>query len=215
MKSLEAIKNLRDRMFKAGREYRQAIVQNLKEYGGELEVINDEWSEDDGYPRGVKVTSIGNNDETFSCVVDKICYEEGEVINKVGIHVVWYDYNEDVDEWWGLDDLIGEAADYVVSCIQWPEEVENAEQEEEKMMILCSYDEDEQEFDEHLIVAIDVLHSPNGKQRIRKKLNERFEYDNMDDDDRKEFRKCVKDLLAGKPGYFGIRYFWEEEEVLQ
>lgn len=215
MKSLATINNLRDRMFKAGFAYRQAIMQNLKEWGKELEVINCDWSEDDGYPRGVKVTSIGNNDETFSCVVDKIRYEDNEIINKASIHVVWLDYNEDIDEWWGLDDLIGEAADYVVSCIQWPEEVENGEPEEEKMMILCSYDEDEQEFDEHLIVSHEVLHSPNGKQRIRKNLNERFEYDNMDDDDRKEFRQCVKNLLAGKPGYFAIKYFWEEEEVLR
>ena len=124
MKSLATIENLRNRMFKAERAYRQAIVENLKEYGKELEVINDEWSEDDGYPRGVEVTSIGDDNESFSCVVDKIRYEEGEIIDKASIHVVWYNY-KNIDQWWGLNDLIGEAADYVLSCIQWPEDENN------------------------------------------------------------------------------------------
>ena len=38
MKSLATINNLRSEMFKACRAYRQAVIQNLKEYGKELEV---------------------------------------------------------------------------------------------------------------------------------------------------------------------------------
>ena len=120
MKSIEEINKLRSAMFKATHKYHQAIVENLKEYGEAIDVINDEWSEDDGYPRGVEVTSIGDDNESFSCVVDKIRYEEGEIIDKASIHVVWYNY-KNIDQWWGLNDLIGEAADYVLSCIQWPE----------------------------------------------------------------------------------------------
>lgn len=88
------------------------------------------------------------------------------------------------------------------------------EDEEEKLVVLCSYDSDEQEFDDHLIVSKKVFYSKDGKKKIRKYLNEAFEYENMYDDDRKEFRECVKDLLKGKVGYFGIKYFWEETTAI-
>lgn len=122
--SSKEIYELRSAMFRATHKYHQAIVENLKEYGEAIDVINDYWSVDDGYPRGVKVTSINDDgDGTFSVVVDKIRYEESEPDCKVGIHVVWYDYGE-TDQWWGLNDLTGEAADYVLSCIVWPEDME-------------------------------------------------------------------------------------------
>lgn len=88
------------------------------------------------------------------------------------------------------------------------------EDEEEKLMVLCSYDIDEQEYDDHLIVSKKVFYSTDGKKKIRKYLNEAFEYKNMDDDDREEFRECVKDLLKGGVGYFGIKYFWEETTAI-
>ena len=72
------------------------------------------------------MTSINDDDETFSCIVDKIRYEEGEIIDKASIHVVWYDYKT-INQWWGLNDLISEAADYVLSSIQWPDEVTGTE----------------------------------------------------------------------------------------
>ena len=86
--------------------------------------------------------------------------------------------------------------------------------EEEKLMVLCSYDSDEQEYDDHLIVSKQVFYSEDGKKKIRKYLNEAFEYNNMEDYDRKEFRECVKNLLKGGVGYFGIKYFWEETTAI-
>jgi len=137
MKSSKEISKLRSAMFKATHKYHQAIVESLKEYGKELDVINDDWSVDDDYPRGVKVTSINDDgDGTFSVVVDKIRYEESEPVCKVGIHVVWYDYSE-IDQWWGLNDLTGEAADYVMSCIEWPEDME-MEDEPEKIYVFTA-----------------------------------------------------------------------------
>lgn len=88
------------------------------------------------------------------------------------------------------------------------------EDEPEKLMVLCSYDDEEAEYDNHLIVSKEVFGSKDGKKRIRKYLEEAFEYKTMDDDDRKEFRECVKDLLKGKTGYFGIKYFWEETDAI-
>lgn len=83
-----------------------------------------------------------------------------------------------------------------------------------KLMVLCSYDSDEHEYDNHLIVSREVFSSEGGKEKIRKYLYDAFEYDNMYDDDKEEFRECVDDLLKGNDGYFGDRYFWEDTDAI-
>lgn len=92
--------------------------------------------------------------------------------------------------------------------------VEPKNPDPEKLMVLCSYDDEEAEYDNHLIVSKEVFGSKAGKKRIRKYLEEAFEYKTMDDDDRKEFRECVMELLKGKTGYFGIKYFWEDTDAI-
>lgn len=86
--------------------------------------------------------------------------------------------------------------------------------EETKLMVLVSYDEDEHEYDNHLIVSKEVFNSEEGKKKIRKYLCAAFECDYMDDDDRSEFNECLEELLKGNPGYFGIKYFWEETTAI-
>lgn len=86
--------------------------------------------------------------------------------------------------------------------------------QETELMVLCSYDAEEAEYWNHLIVSKKVFYSPCGKKQIRKYLEEALEYKTMDDDDRKEFRKCVSDLLENKDGYFGDKYFWEETTAI-
>jgi hypothetical protein len=112
-----------------------------------------------------------------------------------------------------LNDFIQEGGECIVTQIN-SKPVEPKKPEPEKLMVLCSYDSDEQEFDDHLIVSKKVFYSTDGKKQIRKYLNEAFEYENMDNDDREEFRECVKNLLKGGVGYFGIKYFWEETTAI-
>lgn len=118
MNSLDTLNGLRNEMFASARKYRQSVIANLKEIDRELDVVSDYWDEDEDYPKGVKVTSLNDDNEAFSCVVDKIRYDKSEPYEKASIHVVWYN-DDKIDQWWGLNELIGEAADYVLSCIVW------------------------------------------------------------------------------------------------
>ena len=122
MKSLRTIKQLRSDMFKATNKYHQTIIQNLKELGKDLEVVAEGWDEDEGEPKGCKVTSLGEDNESYEAIIDMIRYEASEPVVKVAIHVAWYNYKE-INQWWGLSDLTGEAADYVLDSIQWPEDM--------------------------------------------------------------------------------------------
>ena len=133
MKNVATIKHLRSNMFKAESKYHQAVIEELKRIGTELEVVSefyDEEDEENGEPKGCKVTSLGEDNESFEAIIDKIRYEESEPVVKVAIHVVWYDYKQ-IDQWWGLNDLIGEAADYVIDSIVWPEDMNQGEAEKD------------------------------------------------------------------------------------
>lgn len=119
MKKNQIIAFRRD-MFKAKFAYHHAVVEMLKECGKELEVVSDLWDDDEDYPKGVHLTTLGDDGEAYDVVVDRIRYEEKEPVFKVGIHVCRYDYKE-VDYWWGINDLMDECADYVISSIVWDE----------------------------------------------------------------------------------------------
>lgn len=119
MKKNQLIAFRRD-MIKAKYAYHHAVVNMLKECGKELEVVSEYWDEDEDYPKGVHLTTLGDDDEAFDVVVDRIRYEEKEPVFKVGIHVCRYEYKE-VDYWWGINDLMDECADYVLSSIVWEE----------------------------------------------------------------------------------------------
>lgn len=122
MKNLATIKHLRSVMFQATSKYHQAVIEELKRLGKELEVVAEGWDEDEGEPKGCKVTSLGEDNESYEAIIDMIRYEESEPVIKVAIHVAWYNYKE-INQWWGLSDLIGEAADYVIDSIVWPDEM--------------------------------------------------------------------------------------------
>lgn len=121
MMTIETIQHLRNNMFQAARAYRQAIVQNLQEIGEEVPVRSEYQDEDD--PQGCRVTSINqNNDEAFQAVVCGIRFEQTEPVTPILIHVTEWD-GEKCDQWYGLSDLDESAADYVLSSIQWPENI--------------------------------------------------------------------------------------------
>ena len=123
MKKNQIIAFRRD-MFKAKFAYHNAVVEMLKECGKELEVVSEDWDEDEDYPKGVHLTTLGDDNEAFDVVVDRIRYEEKEPVTKVGIHVCRYEYKE-VDYWWGINDLMDECADYVISSIVWEDKNES------------------------------------------------------------------------------------------
>lgn len=134
MKNLATIKHLRSVMFQATSKYHQAVIEELKRLGVELEVVAEGYDEEDGEPKGCKVTSLGEDNESYEAIIDKIRYDESEPVTKAAIHVAWYDYKQ-IDQWWGLSDLIGEAADYVIDSIVWPDEMNEGEAEEEEVYL--------------------------------------------------------------------------------
>ena len=109
-------------MIKAKYAYHQAIAQKLKECGKELEVVEEYWDEeDDDCPKGVHLTTLGDDNNAFDVVVDRIRYEDGDSDGKVAVHICRWEYNE-VDYWISIGDLMDECADYVFSSIMWEDD---------------------------------------------------------------------------------------------
>ena len=104
-------------MIKAKYAYHQAIAEKLKECGKELEVVSEYWDKDDDYPKGVELTNLGDDNNAFNVVVNRIRYENGEP----SFHVCRWEYTE-VDYWVTTGDLTEECVDYIYDSIIWEDE---------------------------------------------------------------------------------------------
>ena len=81
---------------------------------------------------------------------------------------------------------------------------------EEKIMLLCSYDEDER--DHGALLAVSRERFKNDPDAVRKAIAEHFEPAN--DEDVQELKECIDDLMQEQSGYYGSEYYWKELQVL-
>ena len=83
------------------------------------------------------------------------------------------------------------------------------------MLVLRSWDEDyPQDSSVHLVTDEETLKSAEGKKLIRKYLEDIFERDNRDDEDVAELDECIQGLLTDYEGYFGVKYYWDEQPLI-
>lgn len=75
-----------------------------------------------------------------------------------------------------------------------------------KLMVLCSYDEDEQDHGVHLIVSKEKF--KKSKMEVIDAISDLFEPGSEEDEE--ELAECIDDLMKYRSGYYGIEYYWKE-----
>lgn len=97
------------------------------------------------------------------------------------------------------------------NIVTWLEQaMQPVEQEEKKLMLLCSYDEDER--DHGALLAVSRERFKNDPDAVRKAIREKFTP--CCDEDEQELKECIDDLMQERDGYYGIEYYWKELQVL-
>lgn len=121
MKNIATLNALRHQIAIAQTVYRNAIIDNLRECNTELEVLGEYYDKEDGWPKGLHLTILGEADnDPQDVVIDKVKFEDKKT-SKVSLHVC-YIYPTKADIWWSVSDLDTDCADLVLYSIQWPKE---------------------------------------------------------------------------------------------
>ena len=81
-----------------------------------------------------------------------------------------------------------------------------------KLMVLCSYDEDDNDTDVHLVVSKHQFDTD--KERVREAIESMWDLELYTEDDLDELRECISNLLNGDNGYFGSEYYWEKIDAI-
>lgn len=102
-------------------------------------------------------------------------------------------------------------ADLLEHIATWLEQaMHQVQRVEKKLMLLCSYDEDER--DHSVLLAVSRERFKNDSDAVRKAIAEHFEP--TDDEDKQMLKECIDDLMQERNGYYGIEYYWKELQVL-
>lgn len=80
------------------------------------------------------------------------------------------------------------------------------------LMVLCSYDKDDNDTDVHLVVSKHQFDTD--KERVREAIEGMWDLDLYTEEDLDELRECISNLLQGNNGYFGSEYYWEEKDCV-
>lgn len=205
MKTLSELRALDYEIMNARNRYWTAIRETLKEVGKELRVVSEDYDEDLGYPEGLLLSVPNKHGIMVDCVYDRIKMD-GE---RIKVHIAYWD--DSTEDYWQSADEIGynDLLD-IYSAIDWDGNVKEGESEDRKLMVLCSYDEDYAEHNNHLIIDESYLKTERGKERFTKWMHDHFDDACQDEDDDKELEDCINGLLTDFEGYFGIRYYFED-----
>lgn len=111
MYTKEQLCNLSANIGKAIKNYHNAIATNLRTLGTEVPVQGDDPDEE-----GICV-NVEHDGNLFPWTVDRIKWDEER--SAIMVHTSMNNFCE-ADDWTYLSDL-GDATDYVLEAIQWPE----------------------------------------------------------------------------------------------
>lgn len=221
MKNLATLRNSYNSIHQARHQWALAIIENLKEMGKEIKVLGDYYDPEDGWPEGLHIVIMDDDNYPQDIVIDSVKYEEKEYSN-IAVHLCYWDPNK-CDQWWSISDFSSDDADTILLAIQWPESVKQgeAEQEQEAIMVLYFVDEDNTK-DMLLAARKSDLEAGNKRQEIEQCLRETFNID-----ERKEWEDCdpegmdrglqkAADKLAkGEQAYFDTYDFaWEKVSII-
>ena len=119
MKTSKEIHELTNAIGDATRAYHNAIADNLKECGKELNVMNI-WEDEDAdgeLLNGMRLSVRGDDNDLNDEVIDKIRWNEEK--GCVEYHSISYNYRQ-VDEWANVA-WLGDDVDYIYEAIEWEE----------------------------------------------------------------------------------------------
>lgn len=123
MKSIATLNSMYQAIHQAHIEWVRAIIDNMKEVGTELKVVDDNYNPEDGWPEGLHLVVMDDNNYPKDIVIDRVKYQAGSCYgNIISIHLC-YQEPEACDTWWNLSYLTTDTADTVLNAIQWPEEI--------------------------------------------------------------------------------------------
>jgi hypothetical protein len=146
------------------------------------------------------------NKELVSCLIPKAIKNEQTIYGEL---CDWLrDYHNDLTL--QESDLLAHLllGDMVIHHPDWISRIKP-----NKLMVLCHYDEDDQEYsDVDLVVSKHQFDTD--KERVREAIEGLWELDQYDENDLNELRECISDLLKGENGYFGIEYYWKEIDAI-
>lgn len=116
------LKRLTRRIEDMRREYFKQIENKLKEEGKELEICNEDWDEEMGYPKGLYLMIPDKHFNLVDCVYDRIRFDG----KKVQVHqCYWSDGGEDY--WEDAQDIPADNLWDIYDAVQWSEEKDEDE----------------------------------------------------------------------------------------
>lgn len=219
MKNLATLRNSYNGIHQARHQWAQAIIENLKEMGKEIKVLGDYYDPEDGWPEGLHIVIMDDDNYPQDIVIDSVKYEEKEHSN-IAVHLCYWDPNK-CDQWWSISDFSSDDADTILLAIQWPESIKQgeAEQEQDAIMVLCSYDEDDDVKDMLLGIRPDDIKKPETISSISQELRRIFCVDDyvasVGDEGEQEFQEAIDDLANGREATFECyKWYWEKVGII-
>ena len=76
MKNLATLRNSYKGIRQARNQWAQAIIENLKEMGKEIKVLGDYYDPEDGWPEGLHIVIMDDDNYPQDIVIDSVKYEE-------------------------------------------------------------------------------------------------------------------------------------------
>lgn len=128
MKNLATLRNSYNGIHQARHQWELAIIENLKEIGKEVKVLGDYYDPEDGWPEGLHIVIMDDDNYPQDIVIDSVKYEEKELSN-IAVHLCYWDPSK-CDQWWSISDFSSDDADTILLAIQWPESIKQGEAEE-------------------------------------------------------------------------------------
>lgn len=135
-----------------------------------------------------------------------ICYDPDNEQHPIILLCV---FGDDMDDFELTPENV--SANVLQNITRWLEKsMQPIPKEEKKLMLLCSYDEDER--DHGVLLAVSRERFKNDPDAVRKAIAEHFGPDA--DEDEQELKECIDDLMQEQSGYYGSEYYWKELQVL-
>ena len=215
MKNLATLRNSYNGIRQAHHQWAQAIIENLKETGKEIKVLGDYYDPEDGWPEGLHIVIMDDDNYPQDIVIDSVKYEEKEYSN-IAVHLCYWDPNK-CDQWWSISDFSIDDADTILLAIQWPESIKQGEANayEQKVRVLCYCDTTDNTKGVLLVTKIDGSLWEKRQaidNAIRCAFYDQYEAEGVHpaDEDEEVFEQVLDKLAAGQNAdLYEYEIFWD------
>ena len=223
MKNLATLRNSYKGIRQARNQWAQAIIENLKEMGKEIKVLGDYYDPEDGWPEGLHIVIMDDDNYPQDIVIDSVKYEEKECSN-IAVHLCYWDPNK-CDQWWSISDFSSDDADTILLAIQWPESVKQGEAQANEIEVLFAVDSEDNT--KQAICATSEANWQDGSKReaidkavrdflgdiLTEYIEDPYEAhinDKSEDEKKAEFDETISKLASGlSEDFLWYEFYWE------